>query len=257
MPTTTKNIISCRNSAYPTLEEALRMLPDAGIRHVELSEVASEDLANVQKLAHQCGITIATVGYNLNLSDKKSVDDLYALLAAVANVGVKRVFSSVGADSVADRKDVMGRLAKAAQKAADLKVVICMETHRPFGHNAQEAVRTVKEIDSPGLRINFDTANIYYYNRDCTAVEELQRAASFVGSVHLKDTDGGYESGNFPVLGQGVVDFPEVFRILGAAGIHDPLTLELEGPLTQGKSLTERHNAVKACTEYLRSIGVA
>jgi len=107
------------------------------------------------------------------------------------------------------------------------------------------------------LGYNFDTANIYYYNEGTDSVTELAKALEHVASVHLKDTDGLPKSLNFPVLGQGVVDFPEVFRLLGERGFTGPYTLELEGDLMTGKDLAARHQIVVACMDYLRSIGAA
>jgi len=116
---------------------------------------------------------------------------------------------------------------------------------------------TMEAVDHPALRVNFDTANIFYYNEGLDSADELERVIDYVVSVHLKDTDGGFKSGNFPVLGEGVVDFPRIFGTLEDAGFDGPLTLELEGELMRDLDAPGRHEAVKGCMEYLRSIGVA
>ncbi|GAG25106.1 unnamed protein product, partial [marine sediment metagenome] len=77
-----------------------------------------------------------------------------------------------------------------------------------------------------------------------------------VASVHLKESAKGEpEDDDFPVLGTGIVDFPEVFRVLGERGFTGPYTLELEGPLVAGLPVEERTGKVKACVDYLKSIG--
>jgi sugar phosphate isomerase/epimerase len=116
---------------------------------------------------------------------------------------------------------------------------------------------TMQAVDHPHLAVNLDTANIYYYNEGLNSADELERVVEHVVSLHLKDTDGGFRSMNFPVLGEGVVDFERIFAILDDDGFEGPLTLELEGPLTSGKGVQERHAAVMASMAYLRSIGVA
>ena len=105
--------------------------------------------------------------------------------------------------------------------------------------------------------MNFDTANIFYYNEGLDSADELERVVDFVASMHLKDTDGGFKSPQFPVLGQGVVQFERIFATLERAGFTGPLTLELEGPLMRGLDAPARHQAVLECMEYLQSIGVA
>ena len=70
----------------------------------------------------------------------------------------------------------------------------------------------MKGVNHPNVRINFDTGNIYFYNQNTDVVAELRKIIDYVASVHLKETDGGYESWNFPALGKGVVDFPAVHQ---------------------------------------------
>jgi sugar phosphate isomerase/epimerase len=75
-----------------------------------------------------------------------------------------------------------------------------------------------------------------------------------VGSVHLKDTDGGFHSPNFPRIGTGVVDFPGVFEILGRQKFTGPYTLELEGPIVSALDVPGRVGFLRDCMAYLRSI---
>jgi inosose dehydratase len=77
-----------------------------------------------------------------------------------------------------------------------------------------------------------------------------------VKSVHLKDTLGGFHDPNFPVLGEGVVDFKSVFEVLNAVGFFGPFTLELEGPKVHTDSPEEMEKHVLRCVEHLRSLGV-
>ena len=100
-------------------------------------------------------------------------------------------------------------------------------------------------------------ANIYFYNPEgIDTVEELKKVLPYVTSVHLKESAKGEpRSFDFPVLGTGIVDFPEVFRLLGEHGFAGPYTLELEGPLVNGLPVPERIQKVEACLEYLKEIG--
>jgi len=110
-------------------------------------------------------------------------------------------------------------------------------------------------VGHPFVRVNFDTANVHYYNRDVNSVEELKKVMDYVGSVHVKDTTGEYETWNFPALGRGVVDFPEIFRLLGDQGFTGPYTMELEGVKGWTPSEEERLAYVAESAGYLREIG--
>src|SRR5207302_1865217 len=109
--------------------------------------------------------------------------------------------------------------------------------HPDLAHNGEVALGTMRAIDHPNVRINYDTGNVYYYNEGVDGVAELRKILEYVGAVHLKDTSGGYRAWNFPALGQGVVNFPEIFRLLNGRGFYGPFTMELEG--IQGETLDE------------------
>ncbi len=117
----------------------------------------------------------------------------------------------------------------------------------------------MKAVNSRGIGYNYDTANVYYYNpKGINGVEELKKALPYVTSVHLKESAKGEpESFDFPALGEGIVDFPEIFRLLGARGFRGPYTMELEGPLVSGLPLAEQVEKVKSCLDYLKRIGAA
>jgi sugar phosphate isomerase/epimerase len=77
----------------------------------------------------------------------------------------------------------------------------------------------------------------------------------FVAAIHLKDSKGLYESFDFPPVGQGIVDFPEVFQLLDGAGFEGPTTLEIEflrHPDPEGAFARTLRESVA----YLKSIGV-
>jgi len=114
----------------------------------------------------------------------------------------------------------------------------------------------MKAVNHPNVRINFDTANIYFYNRNRTAVGELAKVIDYVASVHLKDTPGGFEEWTFPVLGTGVVDFPAVFKMLGSRGFVGPYTMELEGTQGVQRNEAEQLAYIADSAAYLRTIGV-
>ena len=139
--------------------------------------------------------------------------------------------------------------------AARQGVTLALETHPDLITNAQVARQTMEGVDHAHVRVNFDTANVYFYNHGVDAVEELRRMLPFVASVHLKDTDGGFRSWHFPALGRGIVNFRGVFELLDQAGFTGPCTLEIEG--IEGEEKTERLvcDRIAESIGYLRGLG--
>ena len=252
-------VISCRPGFYCGFERALELLPDAGITHVELDNASADTLAEKVAIVKKSGLTIATGGTAVNISKPQSIEDYSRYMQGCADAGILKIFTSIQGDRDEGMDALMARLRDVCAEAETLGLTITMETHPPFAQNGDNAMEVIEAIDSAALTMNFDTANIHYHNENLrNEVDELRKVVTRVGSVHLKDTCGGYHSGEFPVIGQGIVDYPEVFRLCAQVGLEGPYTLELEGDIVgkTEKTPEARHEVVKACTDYLRSIDI-
>ena len=126
-----------------------------------------------------------------------------------------------------DRAEFLGTLAEAGRMAAEQGIILAFET----GQEPAELLRkTLDELDSPNLKVNFDPANVLLYD-----MGDPIAAATLLGpdirSVHLKDarrpTTPGHWGEEVP-LGQGEVDFRRFFEVLDAAGYDGPLMIERE-----------------------------
>ena len=241
--------ISCREGVYPGgWKVAIEYLPNAGIKYVELGDYDKPELVKVAAACRAKGVTPLTIAGGVDTDNPDSVARVKAECEAARDAGVQFYFLSANGK---DRAAAMKTLAQLGRFAARCGVTLCLETHPPFCLNAGEMLKTIAEVNCPNVRINFDTANIMYYNEGMNSAEELEKVVEHVASLHLKDTDGGFHSLNFPVLGKGVVDFSRIFRILHDAAFTGPLTLELEGPIIDKLDLAGRDEAVVACVKHI------
>jgi len=248
--------ISIREGGYGPWEAAVDNVADAGILALEVGARPLEDLERIAAAAAEKGVRIATLSGGVNLDKDDSIADFEGHLASAGKLGVPVFFVSVSGSEL-HRPEHIKRLRALAEVAAQHGVVLSMETHPPFCQNAEGMLLTVSEVDHPNCRVNLDTANIFYYNEGLDSADELQKVIGVTASLHLKDTDGGYHSENFPVLGEGIVKFERIRYILVEAGFDGPLTIELEGPVVAGLDVPERHAKVCACMDFLRSINLA
>jgi len=246
---------SVREPVYRGWENALRLLPETSINGFEVGVRPPEELADIADQFRDAGIEPMTAAGGVKLNDEASISAYVGGFDALAEAGIPIFFTSASGEE--DFDAAMDLLRDLADQAAARDLVISLETHPPYCENADMMLKTMEAIDRPNVRVNFDTANIFFYNEGLDSADELERVIDYVATVHLKDTDGGFKSGNFPVLGQGVVQFERIFATLEEAGFDGPLTLELEGEQVRDLDVDGRHQAVKDCMEYLRSIGVA
>ncbi len=165
-------------------------------------------------------------------------------------------------EQVEARSFIYAMLRDLADYAAPRNVRIALEIHGGVMANAAEALRTMKEVGRENVGVNFDTANIYFYNAGLDAAgaaRELAALAKPVFHVHLKDIiRGKTQSGHVLCrLGQGEVDFRKVFEILHEVGFYGPFSFEVETfhGATKSEDIRDYHTDLLTSIEYLRSIG--
>jgi sugar phosphate isomerase/epimerase len=250
------NVLSCNLGSYGKYREhALEHLASIGVKHVEVRVPNRDGVAELQDQLGEHGLSATTVMAPCPLDREDLPEQLGIACETAAALGAKIVFVSAKAGEV-PLDTVYARLRAAGDAAAAHGVTLAMETHPDLCDNGAKMVATMAAVDHPNVGVNFDTANIYYYNEGIDGLAELRTAIETIVAVHLKDTSGGFKTWYFPTLGEGVVDYPGAFAALNARGFHGPFTMELEG--IQGESLTqaETFGRVADSVGYLRREGL-
>ncbi|MEV5986146.1 sugar phosphate isomerase/epimerase family protein [Streptomyces sp. NPDC052051] len=124
----------------------------------------------------------------------------------------------------ADR--VLARTAALADRAERAGLVLVHENCAGWaGDRADRALRLLRAVDSPALRLLFDTGNGVPYGYD--APDMLRDLAPYVTHVHIKDAvrlpDG---STAYTLPGEGEAGVARCLRILAAHGYTGALSLE-------------------------------
>jgi len=247
------NVIASRPASYREHRHlAFEYLPKAGIENVEIPPPLPGEIDETMAKLKEHGLTATSLIARVNLGVQEEIETLLQTIDTARKMDVGIIFCSTRSGDLPGNEP-FEKLVELGDIAAKNQAVISMETHPDICQNADQMLRTMAAVDHPNVRLNLDPANLYYYNEGVDAIEELERVKEYVASVHLKDTNGGFKEGKFPVLGLGVVDFPRLFKILNERGFHGPFTLELEG--ISGLSLEATHQRVVDCVQYLRRIG--
>ncbi len=189
-----------------------------------------------------------------DLGRGSSVDELAGQLAVCEKMGVKYMFLSPKHTGVS-KEVAYERLRRAGDVARRHRVTIVLETHPDLGATADDHRETMRQINHPNVRVNFDTGNITFYNKGTDAVTELKKIIDYVATVEMKDHNGQYKVWNFPVLGKGVVDFPAVLKVLEEHDFRGPITMEVEG--IHGVEMDEGQTKqyIAESVKYIQSLG--
>jgi L-ribulose-5-phosphate 3-epimerase len=126
-----------------------------------------------------------------------------------------------------DRTPFLDTLARAGQLAAEKGVTLAFDTGQ---ETADLLRRTLDDLASPNLKVNFDPANMLLYDMG-DPIRAVEILAPDIRSVHVKDairpTTPGQWGREVP-LGQGEVDIRRFVQALQAAGYRGPLVVERE-----------------------------
>lgn len=246
--------LACRLASYGKYQGAAwKHLPAIGVHHVFLNVPQPAEIDTVQKKLKAHHLRPLVVRGQTDLGKPECVQELAGQLAVCEKLGAHYLFLSPKHTGV-DKEKAYERLRRAGEIAKHHGVTIALETHPDLGTNGDLHLETMKKINHPNVRVNFDTGNITYYNRGADVVAELKKIINYVATVELKDHGGKPRTWDFPPLGQGKIDFPGVLGILKAHGFSGPITIEVEG--VEGKPWNEDQTkqAIADSVAYLRKL---
>lgn len=146
-----------------------------------------------------------------------------------------------------ERGPFLDTLARVGDLARAAGVVVAFETGQ---EPAALLRRTLDELKSPNLKVNFDPANMLLYDKD-DPLRVLDMLAPDIRSVHLKDanrpTVKGAWGSEVP-LGEGQTNTRAFVRALKRIGFRGPLCIEREVGTQQ-----ERFRDIEHGVRFLRA----
>jgi sugar phosphate isomerase/epimerase len=149
-----------------------------------------------------------------------------------------------------ERKAFLDTLAQVADLARAAGVTVAFETGQ---ESAALLRRTLDDLKSPSLKVNFDPANMLLYDKD-DPLQVLELLAPDIRSVHVKDANRPTVKGAWGEevpLGRGQTNTREFVRKLKAVGYRGPLCIEREVG-TQADRFRDIEHGVRFLRECLR-----
>ncbi len=219
----------------------------------------NEAIENLEDILSEFSIQVASFQAEFNPLGKDFQKEIDDAIAACTVFGTKVIFTSIKGEKGGAKKNaqLFAQLRALGDQVKANGIKVCLETHPELVLNGKVGKETMEAINHEAIRINFDTANMYYYNKGIDSSIELDHVIKYVGSVHLKETDGKFHSWCFPALGdkRGVVKFPAIVKKLNDAGFFGPWTMEIEGVKGEEQTLDLAKKRVADSVAFMRSIG--
>jgi sugar phosphate isomerase/epimerase len=126
-----------------------------------------------------------------------------------------------------DRKSFLDTITQVVEIAATNDVTLSLETGQ---ETAELLQRTLRELQLPNLKVNFDPANMLLYDMG-DPIKALDQLGPYIRSVHVKDAKRPIIKGNWGEevpLGQGQANIPLFVKKLKGIGFQGTLVIERE-----------------------------
>ncbi len=118
--------------------------------------------------------------------------------------------------------DNVRQVAPYAQEAG---IQILLKPHTGNTATAALLAKTIKDINAPNVVACYDPGNVSFYE-GLAPDKDLAPFVNMTASIVAKDHQGPRAHGDFPVPGEGAVDFPAIFDMLAKAGFAGLIAVE-------------------------------
>lgn len=203
-----------------SIDQAIVMMQRIGVNflsikdfHMPLNSSREQLKAVVEKFTTQ-GITPYAVGV-IYMNSPEAVEQAFTY---AGNAGIKLI---VGAPDY-------GLLTQVEQKVRDTGIRIAIHNHgpdNPLFPNATDIWTHIKDRD-PGIGICLDIGHTTRDGQDPAV--DIERYASRILDVHIKDVDQANKAGKTVEMGRGIIDIPEVVAALRKIQYSGKCSLEFE-----------------------------
>lgn len=123
-------------------------------------------------------------------------------------------------------KMVLDCFVKCTEYAEKNEVRLALEDHHGLAGNSKEVLFYIKKIDSPFFGATVDIGNFLFAGEEPAA--GVKNTAPYALMVHVKDFRRDGANLQAAVVGEGVVDIKECFKIIKESGYEGYLALEYE-----------------------------
>lgn len=229
-------------------EHALRSIAEAGYRYVSFGlphegKPAFDDgtpgeAERIAALLDRYGLTPVTLVSTDALSPSQPMERAVRRLEFAEAIGVKELLS-LGTTSYRAfpgepiSEEEMRPLNEAfaakyrliGEEAGKRGLVVTIKPHTGNTATAAVIADTLRAIGSPHVRASYDPGNVRFYE-GVDPAKDLPAIAAETVSIVAKDHRGERAEPDFPIPGEGEVDFRCLFGTLRAAGFSGPVVVE-------------------------------
>lgn len=222
-----------------SLEEAIDMSKEWGFdyielslimnmcEHVEVKDMNDEKAAEVKSLLSSKNMKCYAVsGHSPDITQDDQFEIFLKKLEFAGKLGAGIININAG---VRSRKDEFyKKMPRAIAIAEKYGIKIGLESHGDIVNTAKDSIDVFKHFNHPLVRLNYDTGNTLFYNPTGVDVaEDMKYGFEYLDCLHLKDIFISGTHVEYTPIGDGNVNFADVFDTLKQFGKPIPCGYEI------------------------------
>jgi len=183
----------------------------------------------IKQLADDANIEISSISNDYSMffplfgeTRKKSVETILQLIETCASIDIPRVGISFEDNSSIlnelHRNQAIENMKVILKLAEELNIIITIETFL-MGENLK---LFIDQVESPNLKVNFDTGNSCAYGEDSPAA--IKNLAKLIGGIHIKDRKRLF--GTTVHLGKGDTNLKGCFQAIKEIGYNGTIIIQ-------------------------------
>ncbi|HHN46240.1 MAG TPA: sugar phosphate isomerase/epimerase [Planctomycetes bacterium] len=260
------------DEAGPDIATQIKVTKELGFSHVEMRMVDGKQFTQLDDAAfekawdelQEAGISISCYGsaianwsrpvngdFNLDIADLRRS----APRMRMTGTPFIRVMSWKQGDASEEEwgREAVRRMKELAKIAEDEGITLVHENCDGWGgHTIENTVALLEQVNSPALKLVFDTGNPAHHKQD--AWEYYRRVRKDVVYVHIKDYKPAGEKMRACFAGEGVGRVEDIVTDLLSTGYDGGFSLEphIAGAIHEGTVAGEKKSAYQIYVEYGR-----
>lgn len=187
-------------------------------------------MLDAKKLIESHGLSCESFNAACELCHPKSVEILMQRIEMARMFNVKKIVVTAGSgwETEEAQKKAINHLRMICHYALQYDVDICLKTDGWLVHSPQVIQKVVEQVNLRNLKIDYDPANIIYYDDSVDLLGYLNAIIENIGVVHLRGSSGRKGDKIFPELGVKFDIYRKIFSVLNENNFTGMYCVDLE-----------------------------
>ena len=233
--------LACATSSFGqfiNLENVLESIASLGFKgvefmsiptwfeHIKPEQMNENTITIFRKKLSNIHLRPLAISGHCEMGKKEGSQQLEHRILLAANLGVTTVVCGSGAiHSLNEEKNFFEGIKKCSELAEEKQIILALETGGNFIPTGRVMKEIIQEVNAASVKVTYDPANVMTWGK-ANPMDDIFHVMDVLHHVHLKDHQ--HNNDQYPPLGDGDIDFNNLFRQLYDNGFEGNFGIEVD-----------------------------